>query len=116
MKHTTVQERYDTLDITSKKQVSNIENLTQEVADLQAQLARLKQEAATYEEQLKRECEDARVEAEDLSDLLKTKDRMLEDQNIVISEIKDKNKELTAEIKNLSDSKQKYRDFYEEKL
>jgi hypothetical protein len=42
---------------------------------------------------LKRECEDARVEADDLSDLLKTKDRMLEDQNIVISEIKEKNKE-----------------------
>ena len=75
------------------------------MSELQAQLARLKQEAATYEEQLKRECEDARVESEDLSDLLKTKDRMLEDQNIVISEIKDKNKDLAAEIKNLTDSK-----------
>ena len=86
------------------------------MGDLQTQLARLKQDSVAYEEQLKRECEDARVEADDLSDLLKTKDRMLEDQNIVISEIKDKNKDFTQEIKNLTDSKQKYRDFYEEKL
>lgn len=35
--------------------------------------------SSSLEEQLKRECEDARVEIEDYSDLLKTKDRMLED-------------------------------------
>ena len=48
-------------------------------------IEKIKNEGGQYEETLKRECEDARVESEDLSDLLKTKDRMLEDQNIVIA-------------------------------
>ena len=69
-----------------------------------------------YEEQLKRECEDARVEVEDLSDLIKTKDRMLEDQNIVISQLKEKAKEKEEEAKQAAESKTKYRDYYEEKL
>ena len=56
-----------------------------------------------YEEQLKRECEDARVEVDDLSDLLKTKDRMLEDQNIVISELKDKLRARDEELKSLTE-------------
>lgn len=41
---------------------------------------------------------------------------MLEDQNIVIADLKDKNKDKETEVKSLIDSKQKYRDFYEEKL
>ena len=67
-------------------------------------------------EQLKRECEDARVEVDDLSDLIKTKDHMLEDQNIVIANLKEKQKEKDEEVKQLAESKQKYRDFYDEKL
>ena len=65
---------------------------------------------------MKRECEDARIEVDDLSDLIKTKDRMLEDQNIVIATMKEKSKEKEEEIKQLSENKSKYRDFYEEKL
>ena len=42
---------------------------------------------------MKRELEDARLESDDLSDLLKTKDKMLEDQNIVIAGFKEKIKE-----------------------
>lgn len=76
----------------------------------------LESRIAQLEEQLKREQEDARVEVEDLQDLLKTKDHMLEDQNIVIGELKEKAKEKEAEAKQLAESKQKYRDFYEEKL
>jgi len=41
---------------------------------------------------------------------------MLEDKNIVIEEMKEKIKEKEQEIKQLTESKQKYRDFYEEKL
>lgn len=73
-------------------------------------------DSKTFEEQLRRECEDARVEIDDLTDLLKTKDRMLEDQNIVIRELKDKLKEREAEASQLAESKQKYKDYYEEKL
>ena len=47
--------------------------------ELKQDIERVKNEAAQYEEQLKRECEDARVEVDDLSDLIKTKDLMLED-------------------------------------
>lgn len=41
---------------------------------------------------------------------------MLEDQNIAISQIKEKMKEKEEEIKQLGENKTKYRDFYEEKL
>ena len=51
-----------------------------------------------------------------MSDLVKTKDRMLEDQNIVIADYKEKLKERDEEIKQLNEGKSKYRDFYEEKL
>ncbi len=57
-----------------------------------------------------------RVESEDLSDLLQTKDRMLEDQNIVIANQKKLVKEKEEEIKQLTESKGKYRDFYDDKL
>ena len=53
--------------------------MTNELRDLKEKSSKEKNDYAGYEEQLKRECEDARVEIEDLSDLLKTKDRMLED-------------------------------------
>ena len=51
---------------------------------MQSVLDKLKGDSQSFEEQLKRECEEARIEVDDLSDLIKTKDRMLEDQNIVI--------------------------------
>lgn len=41
---------------------------------------------------------------------------MLEDQNIVIADFKEKIKERDEEIKQLNEGKSKYRDFYEEKL
>ena len=41
---------------------------------------------------------------------------MLEDQNIAISQLKEKMKEKDEEIKQLGENKTKYRDFYEEKL
>jgi hypothetical protein len=64
----------------------------------------------------RRDNEEARNEIEDLGDLIKTKDRMLEDQNIVISNLKEKSKEKDEEIKQLTESKKKYLDYYEEKL
>jgi hypothetical protein len=60
--------------------------------------------------------EDSRNEVDDLSDLIKTKDRMLEDQNIVIAGFKEKIKEKEEEIKSIIESKNKNRDFYEKKL
>jgi hypothetical protein len=41
---------------------------------------------------------------------------MLEDKNIVIEELKEKTREKENEVKQMSEAKQKYRDFYEEKL
>jgi len=60
--------------------------------------------------------EDSRNEVDDLSDLIKTKDRMLEDQSIVIAGFKEKIKEKEEEIKSIIESKNKNRDFYEKKL
>lgn len=73
-------------------------------------------EQQSYEEQLKRELEDSRIEIDDLSDLIKTKDRMLEDQNIVIAGFKEKVKEKDEELKQVIESKNKNRDFYEKKI
>ena len=66
--------------------------------NIRQRLSKEQGDSKSYEEQIKREYEDARVEIEDLNDVLKTKDRMLEDQNIVISEIKEKMKEREAEV------------------
>lgn len=41
---------------------------------------------------------------------------MLEDQNIVIANMKKQMKEKEEEVKQLGESKSKYRDFYEDKL
>jgi hypothetical protein len=41
---------------------------------------------------------------------------MLEDQNIVISNLKEKQRDKEEELKGFADQKTKYRDFYEEKL
>ena len=76
----------------------------------------MKKEFEQFEESLKRELEEARVESDDLSEILKTKDRMLEDQNIAIENLKRHNKEKDEEIKQLNESKGKYREFYDEKL
>lgn len=116
VKYQTLQERFNTVEVYGKKKELQIESLEKELQILKARMEKDQQSTKTYEEQLKSEVEDARVEIEDLTDLLKTKDRMLEDQNIVISDTKEKNKEKDAETKTLTESKQKYRDFYEEKL
>lgn len=116
MKHDNINERYSKLVKEQQSSLKLIDDLKSELEDLGNTLEKVKAEGAQYEETLKRECEDLRVESEDLSDLLKTKDRMLEDQNIVIANQKKLVKEKEEEIKQLTESKGKYRDFYDDKL
>ena len=54
-------------------------SLLARIESLEKELEAVRADSAHYEEQLKRECEDARVEVDDLSDIVKTKDKMLED-------------------------------------
>ena len=56
--------------------------------DVQSQLDGLNKDYASYDEQNKKDLEDARNEVEDLSELVKMKDRMLDDQNITIGNFK----------------------------
>ena len=116
MKYENAQIRYTKLDTDHKTNLKKTEEISVENQDLKQNVERVQKEAIQYEESLKRECEDARVEVDDLSDLIKTKDHMLEDQNIVIANMKEKQKEKDEEIKQLAESKNKYRDFYDEKL
>jgi len=116
MKFEDLTQRYDSLENEHRAARATNDAQNQKMVMLSNNNERVKNDAASYEEQLKRECEDARVEIEDLSDLIKTKDRMLEDQLITITDFKEKIKEKEDEIKQLTDSKNKYRDFYEEKL
>ena len=116
MKFEDLTQRYTNLEQEHRATLAKNDTQAQQMLVLQQTADKEKAAAAAYEEQLKRECEDARVEVEDLSDLVKTKDRMLEDQVITITDFKEKIKEKEDEIKQLNDSKNKYRDFYEEKL
>ena len=55
-------------------------------------------------------------ELEDLTEVLKTKDRMLDDQIVVIGNLKKTIKDLNDEIQKMNDNKVNNRDYYEEKL
>ena len=84
--------------------------------DVQSQLDGLNKDYASYDEQNKKDLEDARNEVEDLSELVKMKDRMLDDQNITIGNYKQQIKAKDEELATFQDSKNKYRQFYEDKL
>ena len=79
MKFIMSQERLTKLESDHQISLKNNESLNKELFQLQNSNDKLKKEFELFEEQLKRELEEARVESDDLSDLLKTKDRMLED-------------------------------------
>jgi hypothetical protein len=57
-----------------------------------------------------------KIECEDLSELIKTKERMLEDQLSQIMHLKSQLTEKEDEINQASDSKAKYREYYDDKL
>jgi len=59
---------------------------------------------------------DLKVECDDLSELLKTKDRMLEDQLQQIQKLKQQLQDRTEELKSQDDNKAKYREYYDDKL
>ncbi len=80
------------------------------------QVESLNSQYQSYDEGLKREVEEARQEVEEMHDVLKMKDRMLDDQNVTISNLKQTMKQKDEEISTLSEAKAKYRGFYEDKL
>jgi len=57
-----------------------------------------------------------RIENEDLIELIKTKERMLEDQSNQINSLKISLNEKEEDMREMGDAKNKYRDFYEDKL
>ena len=59
---------------------------------------------------------DLKIENEDLVELIKTKERMLEDQISQIQQFKQQVGEKEEDIWEMGDAKNKYRDFYEDKL
>jgi chromosome segregation ATPase len=109
-------ERIGKLEEHTRKLAADNETFRISISDLEAQVEKARTDAGKAEEHLRRELELAQSDVDELSDLIKTKDRMLEDQNIVIAELKEKIKERDEEIKQNADSKGKYRDFYEDKL
>ena len=57
-----------------------------------------------------------KIENEDLIELIKTKERMLEDQMTQINQLKQTMGDKEEDIREMGDAKNKYRDFYEDKL
>ena len=62
------------------------------------------------------ELNDFKVECEDLAELVKTKDRMLEDQLQQIYKFKSQIQEKNEEILQAENNKSKYREYYDDKL
>jgi uncharacterized coiled-coil DUF342 family protein len=65
---------------------------------------------------LKRDFEDVKLENDDLQEVIKTKDRMLDDQNVAIKNLKNTLKDLNDELVKVNDNKVSNRDYYEDKL
>lgn len=63
-----------------------------------------------------KDANDMKIETEDLGELLKTKERMLEDQLSQIAQLKQQMSDKEEDVRELGDAKAKYRDFYEDKL
>lgn len=57
-----------------------------------------------------------KIENEDLIELLKTKEHMLEDQLSQIGALKQQIGDKEEDMREMGDAKSKYRDFYEDKL
>ena len=80
------------------------------------ELEQVKEAHESLTSQSKRELGEMRNESDDLLDLVKTKERMLEDQVQQINQLKKEIADREDELAGKDDAKQKYRDFYEDKL
>lgn len=67
-------------------------------------------------ERLTEEVTELKVECDNLSELVKTKDRMLEDQLQQIQKQKQQMSEKLEEMQQDNESKAKYREYYDDKL
>lgn len=109
-------ERIAKLEEKNRESATENEALKSSISDFEVQLEKARVDAGKSEEHLRRELELAQNDVDELSDLIKTKDRMLEDQNIAIAELKETIKERDEEIKRNAESKGKSRDQYEDRL
>jgi chromosome segregation ATPase len=80
------------------------------------ELSKVEDESASTIEHLREEVADLKVECDDLSELVKTKDRMLEDQLQQIQKLKQQLQDKADEMQQADDSKAKYREYYDDKL
>ena len=65
---------------------------------------------------LRKDISELKIENEDLVELIKTKERMLEDQLSQINQLKMSMGDKEEDMREMGDAKNKYRDFYEDKL
>lgn len=65
---------------------------------------------------LSKDHDEVRIQNEDLIELMRTKERMLEDQMNQINSLKSQLADKDEDIRELGEAKAKYRDFYEDKL
>ena len=65
---------------------------------------------------LRKEVEDMRAEIEDLAEIVKVKDRMLDDQNVAIQQAKAQVKAKEEELLTQTEKQNKYYSKYEDKV
>ena len=80
------------------------------------ELEQIKESQESTTTQMKKNLSDLKIESGDLAELVKTKERMLEDQMQQIAALKQQLVDKDEELNESGDAKNKYRDFYEDKL
>lgn len=84
--------------------------------ECQMELETLKDTANSVEALLRKEVEDLRAEVEDLAEIVKVKDRMLDDQNVAIQQAKAQVKAKEEELLTQTEKQNKYYSKYEDKV
>ena len=84
--------------------------------ECQMELETLKETAQSVETLLRKEVEEMRAEIEDLAEIVKVKDRMLDDQNVAIQQAKAQVKAKEEELLTQTEKQNKYYSKYEDKV
>ena len=74
------------------------------------------EQRSSSEEHTRKELEELRGETDALTEILKTKDKMLDDQNELIGQLKSGLAERDEELRGLNEGRNKHKEYYEDKL
>jgi chromosome segregation protein len=92
------------------------ETLRRQVRDCQGELSGIRESALQVEALLRKETDELRAEVEDLAELVKVKDRMLDDQNVALSQAKQAAKQKDEELLTVQEKQGRHHSKYEDRI